>query len=520
MSDLEACLRAWRESVGDANVITDANDPALRATFAHARRVPAIVRPHTVDEVRACVRAAARFGVAVHPVSRGLNWGLGSRLPHRDDVAVMDLSRMNRVRALDDVMGTATVEPGVTFADLHRALAAQGASHFVAVTGSSPRASVLGNLLDRGDGVGPHTDRAAHACALEVVLGDGSLVRTGFARFGENALAPLHRWGVGPSLDGLFSQSPFGVVTAGTVWLTPMPRSVQSLRFSVSDDARLPGLIDALRALRLEGTLRGSVALWRDARVLSALTHHPRAGESDARALGDDELRAMCAARGIARWSGVAPMYAASEAQGRADRERAVEVLAPVVDAWGCEERVGEAVAGREMLTPRDPAMALFQGVPSEDSVRSTYWRKGPAPAADLDPARDGCGVIWAVPAVPMEGAAVLRAVTEAGRVLREWGFDPLLAMTVPTPRVGQLVPLIVYDRDDPAQDERARGCHADLTRAMNALGFLPARAGVLDAVPPSVDDTDAALARLRDALDPAGILSPGRYGIGPSSQG
>jgi 4-cresol dehydrogenase (hydroxylating) len=230
MTDLEACLRAWREAVGDPHVVTDGRDPALRATFAHARRVPAIVRPHTIDDVRACVRAAARFGVPVHAVSRGLNWGLGSRLPHRDDVAVMDLSRMNRVRALDDVMGTATVEPGVTFADLHRALAAQGASHFVAATGSSPRASVLGNLLDRGDGVGPHTDRASHACALEVVLGDGSLVRTGFARFGESALAPLHRWGVGPSLDGLFSQSPFGVVTSGTVWLTPMPRSVQSLR--------------------------------------------------------------------------------------------------------------------------------------------------------------------------------------------------------------------------------------------------------------------------------------------------
>ncbi|MFO0624278.1 MAG: FAD-binding oxidoreductase [Polyangiales bacterium] len=515
MSDLEACLRAWRERVGDPHVVTDTIAPALRATFGHDRPVPAIVRPHTVDEVRDCVRAAARFGVALHAVSRGLNWGLGSRLPHRDDVAVLDLSRMNRVRALDDRMGFATVEPGVTFADLHAALTAQGASHFVAATGSSPRASVLGNLLDRGDGVGPNTDRASHACALEVVLGDGSLVRTGFARFGEGPLAPLHRWGVGPSLDGLFSQSPFGVVTAGTVWLTPLPRSVQSLRFSVDDDARLPGLIDALRTLRLEGTLRGSLALWRDARVLSALTHHPRAGAADVRALDDATLRAMCAARGIARWSGVAPMYAASEAQGRADRERAVEVLAPVVDAWRCEERVGEAVAGREMRTSRDPAMALFQGVPNEDSVRSTYWRKGPAPDADLDPERDGCGVIWAVPAVPMEGAAVLRAVTEAERVLRAWGFDPLLAMTAPTPRVAQLVPLIVYDRDDPAQDQRARACHADLTRAMRDQGLLPARAGVLDAIPPSADDSDAILTRLRDALDPASILSPGRYGLG-----
>lgn len=515
MSATDECLRAWREILGDEHVRAgEGAAPFLRATFGHPLRVPAVIRPGDVASVRACVRAAARHGVPVHATSCGKNWGLGSRLPHRDDVAVMDLSRMDRVRAIDEEMAWAVVEPGVTFAQLHAALAARRARLFAAVTGSTPRASVLGNLLERGDGVGPLTDRASHACAMEVVLGDGALIHTGFARFGDTPLAPLHRWGVGPSLDGLFTQSPFGVVTAATVWLSPLPASVQSFRFEVRDDARLPALVDALRRLRFEGTLRGSVALWRDARVLSALTHHPDAGRPGATALPDDALREMCEARGIARWSGVAPLYAATEAQGRANRERVAEVLGPVADAWRCEERVGDAAAGDEMLCPQDPAIGFFQGVPMEHSVRSVYWRRGPAPAVDLDPERDRCGVLWTVPAVPFHGAHVARATALAASVLRAHGMDPLIAMTAPTERVGLLVPLIVYDRDDPAQEASALRCHDALTRAMSDAGYLPGRAGVraTGMIPPSADDTDAVMARLRDALDPSGALSPGRY--------
>lgn len=517
MSALDECLRAWRDAVGDAHVSLDEiAAQRLRSTFGHERGVPAVVSPASVDEVRACVRAASRHGVALHAVSRGRNWGLGSALPHRDGVAVMDLSRMNTIRAIDDEMAFATVEPGVSFAQLYDALVARRSPNFVAVTGSSPHSSVLGNLLDRGDGVGPHTDRAAHACAMEVVLGDGSLIHTGFARFGEGELAPLHRWGVGPSLDGLFTQSPFGVVTAATVWLTPLPRSIQSLRFSVRDDARLPALVEALRALRMEGTLRASLALWRDARVLSTLAVHPRAGHPEATALSEHELVAMCEARGISRWSGVAPMYAASEAQGRADRERAVELLGPVVDAWRCEERVGVAHAGHEMLTDEDPGIMQFQGVPTEASLRSAYWLRGDPPREDLDPERDGCGVIWTVPAVPMRGAAVLAAATRAEAVMRAHGFDPLIAMTAPTVRVAQLVPLIVYVRDDASQGARALACHRALVDGFREMGLSPCRAGVLDTptLPPSADDSDAMLSRLRAALDPAGVLSPGRYGV------
>jgi len=515
MTPTAAAVRAWRELLGDANVHEgDAVAPWLRATFGHDRRVPAVLRPESTAAVQGCVRVAARHGVALHAASRGRNWGLGSWLPHRDEVAVLDLSRMDRIRAVDEDMATVTVEPGVTFAQLHAALAARGSRLFASVTGSSPGASVLGNALDRGDGVGPRTDRASHVCALEVVLGDGSLVRTGFGRFGDGPLAALHRHGVGPSLDGLFTQSPFGVVTAMTVWLSPLPASVQSLRFEIGDAARLPALVDALRGLRLEGTLRGSTTLWRDARVLSALGPHPDLGARPLHALDDARLRELCDARGIARWSGVAPLYAASEAQGRADRERAAAVLGPVVDAWRCEERVGDARAGNELRTPRDPALAMFQGVPTEDSLRSAYWRCGPAPAQDLDPDRDRCGVLWTVPAVPFHGAHIGRAVALAESVLAAHDLDPLLAMTVPTERVAQLVPLIVYDRADPEEEARALRCHDALADAMTAAGYLPCRAGVLGAgrIPPAVDDTDALLARLRGVMDPAGVLSPGRY--------
>ena len=52
----------------------------------------------------------------------------------------------------------------------------------------------------------------------------GECIDTGFSRFDGAKTGPLSRWGVGPSLDGLFSQSNFGIVTLSQ---SNIPRQVQ-----------------------------------------------------------------------------------------------------------------------------------------------------------------------------------------------------------------------------------------------------------------------------------------------------
>jgi 4-cresol dehydrogenase (hydroxylating) len=200
MSDHARIISRYQALLGAEHVLThpEALAAAETATFATRTRIPAILRPADRVEVQACVRLAGELGCALYPISRGKNWGLGSRVPTRDGALLLDLGRLDRILEYNEEMAYVTLEPGVSFGQLTQFLAERGGRHFVSMTGSTLDSSVIGNTLERGDGVGPLGDRAAHVCALEIVLADGQVIETGLARFPGAKAAPLYRWGVGP----------------------------------------------------------------------------------------------------------------------------------------------------------------------------------------------------------------------------------------------------------------------------------------------------------------------------------
>lgn len=509
-------LERLSELLGAEHVSADARvlGRAESATFATRQRLVAVACPGSRAEVRACVLLARELGVTLYPISRGKNWGLGSRVPPETGAVLLDLGRMNRIEAFDEEMAWVTVEPGVSFADLYDFLRARGSRLFANTTGASPHASVLGNALERGDGTGPYGDRAAHVCALEAVLPTGELVRTGFSRFSGTPLAPLHRWGVGPSLDGLFTQSNLGIVTRMTLWLTPLPRSLSAVRFSVLEPERLPRLADALRDLRQDGTLRSVVGLWNDYRVLSTREQYPWSLTGGRTPLSRATLDTLRHTWGGARWFGTTALYAPDDAIGAALCARVERALGPLVDHLSIETRRGMPASGAELFSEDDPAFRFLQGIPHEGSLRSLYWRKRTPPPSDPDPERDRCGVLWACPALPFRGEDVAAAAALVEPLMLEHGFEPLIAMVAQSERTLYLVPLIIYDRDVGGEDARAMACHDALLSALAARGYLPYRLGIqaMHALPPPNDDSLTVLARLKRALDPDDVLAPGRY--------
>ena len=114
---LSTALDAWRSVVGAENVSdSGANlEQARQATFASNNGALALVCPRSTAQVQACVRIAAIHRVPLYPVSRGKNWGLGSRVPARAGCVLLDLGRLDRIVEFDDKLGCLTVEPGVTF---------------------------------------------------------------------------------------------------------------------------------------------------------------------------------------------------------------------------------------------------------------------------------------------------------------------------------------------------------------------------------------------------------------------
>ena len=100
--------------------------------------------------------------------------------------------------------------------------------------------SVIGNALDHGVGytMNPYRDHWDGHCGLEVVTGAGELVRTGMGALPGSKTWQQFKYGFGPHVDGLFSQSNFGVVTKMGVWLMPEPEAYiegQALVFKHDD---------------------------------------------------------------------------------------------------------------------------------------------------------------------------------------------------------------------------------------------------------------------------------------------
>jgi 4-cresol dehydrogenase (hydroxylating) len=72
----------------------------------------------------------------------------------------------------------------------------------------------------------------------------------------------------------------------------------------------------------------------------------------------------------------------------------------------------------------------------------------------------------------------------------------------------------LLYDREVPGEDERAMACYNDLLQQLLVKGYIPYRLGIqsMQALPAVLDDSNALLRRVKNALDPNDILAPGRY--------
>jgi 4-cresol dehydrogenase (hydroxylating) len=525
---LAPALAAWRDLLGANYVRTEpsALQAAATATFATSQRVLAIVAPASRAEVLGCLAIASAHGVPLYPVSRGRNWGYGSRVPSQPAAAILDLARMNRIVDYDERLAYVTVEPGVTFQQLHDFLARERSELMLNVTGGPVDGSLIGNILERGIGLGPHAERAQHIGACEVVLPTGELIHTGYGRF-DTPLAPLSGAGVGPQLAGLFQQSSYGVVTQMTVWLARKPAYFHTFYYQVRRPERLPALIDTLQELRLAGPPGAHYSLWNDYKVISTLQQYPWEAAGGRTPLPDATLAQLRQRWGVAPWNGYGAIYSCSARHGRAERALVAQALRGQVDdlrfvsdttAWAARALARPLLwlTGYDIARAtrsHDRAASPWLGAPG-GNVASAYWRKRAPIPASMDPDADGCGVIWCSPCVPFTGSHVAAAIEIATRVIGAHGFEPNIALVCVTPRVVHAIIAILFDRAAPGEDERALECHGALLRALAERGYLPYRLGLQSAggLPPPTDDDARLHAALRRALDPNNILGPGKY--------
>ena len=118
-------------------------------------------------------------------------------------------------------------------------------------------------------------DHWSAVCGLEVVLPNGELLRTGMGGMTGNELWHQYKYGFGPIVDGLFSQSNFGIVTRIGLWLMPSPEGYRDGRVNVPRHDDLVPFMETYSYLTNSDIIRGTMLL--DSPLL---TYHASQGGS------------------------------------------------------------------------------------------------------------------------------------------------------------------------------------------------------------------------------------------------
>ncbi|TXS92007.1 FAD-binding oxidoreductase [Parahaliea maris] len=234
-------LQRLAAGIGDEHVLTDEHSRQLYAQDVYATGKPAlaVVRPGSTGELGEVVRLATEAGYAILPRGGGMSY-TGGYLPVEDNTVIVDYARMSRVLEINREDMYVTVECGCTWKVLHEALKDSGLRTPYWGTLSGIYATVGGSLSQNAIfwGSGQFGSAADSVIGLEVVLADGSVVRTGAGAQVNGS--PFFRH-YGPDLTGLFTcdAGALGFKAVATLRLIPeLPaREYVAVDFKSGDDA-------------------------------------------------------------------------------------------------------------------------------------------------------------------------------------------------------------------------------------------------------------------------------------------
>ena len=539
-------VSALVEIVGEQYVQTapQYTEENSRVTIPQHTLCSAVVYPGSVAEIQAIFKLAAHFKFKVWCFSRGNNWGYGTKNALEGGAIILILERMNRILEVNEDLAYAVVEPGVTQQQLNEYLQKNNSRLWTDCTDSTPDGSVLGNASERGYGYTPYGDHFAHLCGMEVVLPNGELIRTG-GTLSNSKTWNTHKWGHGPYLEGLFSQSNFGIVVKAGIWLMPKPESFNVVTFDLTDEANLPTLIDRLRELALEGIFKSHLHMVNDFQMLSVVSRYPYELLDGSTYLSSQSLQTLRQKYGIAPWSLVGAIYGSS-AQLKLKKLSLKKRLSDLGKLEFFDRKKVSVVESftklykqtapnslkfkllklvKLFLSPKHievmsllPDMyGILQGIPTERIIKSAYFKASQlAPERGVNPARDNCGVMWLAPAFPASGKYAQELLDLVKPLYRQYGFDFSACIARMGDRTFYALFGIFFDRENTQESSRAIELYQSLVEATNKSGYQLYRSGIPYwhcGNTESVGSIDL-LKSIKQTVDPEGVFAPGRYGI------
>jgi (+)-pinoresinol hydroxylase len=508
--DFSTALAQFANVVGHEWVFTSEEDVDLyRDSYSpywhepEERVASAAVAPDTVEQVQAVVRIANTYKVPLWTISTGKNLAYGGSAPALSGSVVLDLKRMNRIIEVNDKNHYALVEPGVSYFDLYRYI--QDNKLKVWIDPPDPGwGSPVGNSLERGGGRTPMRDHFQSVCGMEVVLANGDVVRTGMGALPGARTWQQYKYGFGPYVDGLFSQSNFGVVTKMGVWLMPSPEAYRDGTVMVAKHDDLVPFVETLSYLMNSEIVRGTMLL-----NSPLLNYRLSAGGGVLDMPGGPsvaELEKLGQEKNLPYWGAELHFWGPKkviEAQWEYTKERFSAIP-------GATFQDGRSYTLPMELKDTDDVPRVALGIPSLSVFGLIVGTQG---HMDFSPI------------IPMTGEAVFEVLKVFGRAYAELGVEPRNQFFVLPWAFFPRAFVLLFGFPIEHNVEKNRKTREVFKRlvavaAEHGWGEYRTHTTMMDTVSNVYYYNNHALRRLhetiKDAVDPNGILSPGKSGIWP----
>ena len=528
-ADFTAALKAFAKIVGDQWLFTSDEDLDLyRDPYsilwgeAEERTASAAVAPDHADQVVELVKIANRYRIPIYPISTGKNLGYGGGAPALAGSVVFDLKRMNRIVEIDERHGYVVVEPGVSYFDLYNHIQEKGLKLSIDVP-SPGWGSVLGNALDGGCGVtlAPYRDHFEAHCGVEVVLPNGRMMRSGMGAMPGAKTWQQFKPGFGPRIDGLFKQSNYAIVTKMGFWLMPSPENLATGTVNVPRYRDLVPLVDIIGRLEQSKIVQGLWNLSSPTTGTPPFAAHEAGGPkpmdpkvaailNDPDGVDMNKLDAAAQSVGLAFWACDLNFYG-PEKLIKAQWDCVCDALKAIP---GATFKLGEV--RRLPLSPDDQARTRDLGPFGIPSLKT--FDLGPMFSYDGE---DVVGHVFFSPVIPRTGEAAIEAMALFAAIGRKYKLPgpPLQLPSTIFERAFLFAVGLPVTRS-PTVNAKLRDIIRELVAVSAERGWGEYRTApaFYDLIMGTYSYNDHALREfletIKDAVDPNGIMSPGRYAI------
>jgi FAD/FMN-containing dehydrogenase len=514
-SDFRTALRRFEEIVGKEWVFSGDEDVALyKDAYSplwgepEERVASAAVAPDSVEEIQQIVRVAAASRLPLYPISTGRNLTYGGSAPAYSGSVVLDLKRMNRILDVSERDKTCLVEPGVSYFDLYRHLRTNKLKLWID-TADPGWGGLMGNALDRGGGYTgiDYRDHFDAHCGMEIVLGNGDVVRTGMGASPNAKTWQLFKYGLGPWVDGIFSQSNYGIVTKMGFWLMEEPEAALQVNVTVPKRRDVVPLVDTLHSLMCAHTIPSQTTVGSPIMNGSADPELVRLRTSGGASDADWDRYAASAGRPF--WNGTWIYYGPPKV---------------IAAQW---EHTKDRLAGITGVQFRETASYTFPLSDEQVEAVPDKARLG-IPSLNLFGSRNAPGAqpseghLDFSPMIAPHGEDLIALADLTGKIYGDMGLTPsFVGGLMFHPRTMICFHAVPTYRNAEG-NRRTRALFENLVRSCAERGWPIYRIhphfqalgmqmyGYNGGVLHRLHET------LKDAIDPSGILSPGRYDIWP----